>query len=189
MAGDVTTLLARWSDGDRDALDELVPLVYGELRHNAGAYLRRERDGHTLQPTALVHETWLRLVRQAHPSFEHRRQFYALAAQVMRRILIDHARATRADKRGGDQTRVACPSDIGTDAPAFEDLLSLDAALARLATANARQAQVIELRYFGGLNVEEAAGVLGVSPATVSRDQKVAEAWLGQAMADDGEQD
>lgn len=185
MAGDVTTLLARWGDGDRGALDELMPLVYGELRQNAGAYLRRERADHTLQPTALVHEAWLRLVRQGQPAFDHRRQFYALAAQVMRRILIDHARATRADKRGGGQVRVACSSDIGVDAPGFEDLLSLDSALARLAAVNARQAQVIELRYFGGLNVEEAADVLGISPATVSRDQRVAEAWLGQAMADD----
>jgi RNA polymerase sigma factor (TIGR02999 family) len=180
--GQVTTLLARWSSGDRDALDALMPVVYGELRKIADAYLRRERPGHTLQPTALVHEAWLRLVTQDQPDFAHRRQFFALAAQMMRRILVDHARRAAALKRGG--SAITVPLDEARDqggAPALE-LLALDQALDRLAALSARQARVIELRYFGGLNVEEAADVLSVSPATISRDQKMAEAWLSHAM-------
>jgi RNA polymerase sigma-70 factor (ECF subfamily) len=183
-AGDVTSLLQRWADGDRAALDALMPVVYAELRRIADAYLRRERSGHTLQPTALVHEAWLRLVGQDRPAFAHRKQFFGLAAQLMRRILVDHARAARADKRGGDMTRTDLPPDLAIPVPHVDDLLALDEALHQLAEVSPRQAQVIEMRYFAGLNVEELAGLLDVSPATISRDQKVAEAWLGQAMAD-----
>src|SRR6185295_6026525 len=154
-----------WAGGNHGALDTLMPVVYAELRKIADAYLQRERSGHTLQPTALVNEAWLRLVKTDDPSFAHRGQFFALAAQMMRRILVDHARALNADKRGGGAIRT-----------------TLDEALEQLARVSPRQARVIELRYFGGLGVEEMAGVLGVSMATVSRDQKTAEAWLGMAM-------
>jgi RNA polymerase sigma factor (TIGR02999 family) len=180
--GSLTHLLARWADGDRAALDRLVPLVYPELRKIADGYLRRERNGHTLQPTALVHEAWLRLVKQDHPVFEHRRQFYALAAQVMRRILVDHARALHAEKRSAG-VRTTWRHAPGTAAAETVDLLALDQALDRLAAASPRQAQVIELRYFGGLNLEEIAEILGVSSPTISRDQKTAEAWLGHVLA------
>jgi RNA polymerase sigma-70 factor (ECF subfamily) len=184
--GQVTALLRRWADGERDALDLLMPLVYSELRRIADAYFRRERPEHTLQPTALIHEAWMRMAGQSHPSFEHRKQFFALAAQVMRRILVDHARAARADKRGGDLVRTDLAGNLGAVRPPVDDLLALDEALTQLAGVSPRQARVIELRYFGGLNLDELAQVLDVSPATVSRDQKIAEAWLGQAMAGGG---
>ncbi|MGC4084792.1 MAG: ECF-type sigma factor [Vicinamibacterales bacterium] len=185
--GDVTRLLQLWSDGDRGALDDLMPLVYAELRRIADGYFARERAAHTLQPTALIDEAWMRMARQQRPSFDHRRQFYALAAQMMRRILVDHARAAGADKRGGEWTRTqldtALDASLGVDAPPLVDLLALDRALTRLAAVSPRQARVIELRYFAGLGVEDLAQLLDVSPATISRDQRVAEAWLGQAMA------
>ena len=181
--GQVTSLLHRWADGDRDALDRLMPIVYSELRRIADGYFRRERSSHTLQPTALIHEAWMRMARQGQPSFEHRKQFFALAAQVMRRILVDPARAARADKRGGDLVRTDLAVDVGAVRPVVDDLLALDEALEQLAGVSPRQARVIELRYFGGLNLDELAELLDVSPATVSRDQKIAEAWLGQAMA------
>ena len=180
--GQVTQLLHRWAAGDRDALDLLMPVVYGELRRIADGYFRRERPAHTLQPTALIHEAWMRMARQDNPSFEHRKQFFALAAQVMRRILVDHARAARADKRGGDRVRTDLNAGSGAVQPVVDDLLALDEALKHLADVSPRQARVIELRYFGGLNLDELAELLDVSPATVSRDQKIAEAWLGQAM-------
>ena len=180
---DVTELLVRWAGGDRAALDALMPVVYVELRKIADAYLRRERAGHTLQPTALVHEAWMRLVRQDQPSFEHRKQFFALAAQVMRRILVDHARAVHAEKRGGGAVKELPTISGAAVADSTVELLALDQALEQLARVSARQAQVIELRYFGGLNLEEMATLLGVSPATVSRDQRTAEAWLSHAMS------
>jgi RNA polymerase sigma factor (TIGR02999 family) len=182
--GDVTQLLARWANGDRAAHDGLMPIVYGELRQIADGYLRRERSGHTLQPTALVNEAWLRLARQDGLKFDHRKQFYALAAQAMRRILVDHARALAADKRGGGVEKTMLTADVSAGANRTIELLVLDEALERLARASPRQAQVIELRYFAGLTVEEIGDLVGVSPATVSRDQKTAEAWLGHAMSD-----
>ena len=182
--GDVTQLLGRWANGDRAALDALMSVVYGELRQIAGAYLNRERSGHTLQPTALVHEAWLRLVKQDQPSFEHRKQFFGLAATVMRRVLVDHARSANADKRGGGMVKTTAGVDDALDGSRLLDLLALDQALDQLARANERHARVIELRYFGGLNLEEMADVLGVSAATVSRDQRFAEAWLNHALAD-----
>jgi RNA polymerase sigma-70 factor, ECF subfamily len=184
--GAVTHLLTRWAEGDRAALDALMPIVYGELRKIADAYLRRERSGHTLQPTALVHEAWLRLMKQDQPSFDHRKQFYAFAAQVMRRVLVDHARAVNAEKRGGGSDKTALDQDHAVDIGAgrIVEFLALDQALTQLARVSARQAQVIELRYFAGLNLEEISDVLGVSPATISRDQRSAEAWLSHAMSD-----
>jgi RNA polymerase sigma factor (TIGR02999 family) len=184
--GEVTHLLARWAEGDRAALDALTPIVYGELRKIADAFIRRERSGHTLQPTALVHEAWLRLMKQDQPSFDHRKQFYALAAQMMRRILVDHARAVNADKRGGGSTRTELDPDHVVDIGAgrIVEFLALDQALTQLARVSARQAQVIELRYFAGLNLEEISSLLGISAATISRDQRSAEAWLSHVMAD-----
>lgn len=181
--GDVTRLLQRWSGGDRDALDALMPVVYSELRRIAEGYFARERSTHTLQPTALIHEAWMRMAKQQNPTFDHRRQFYALAAQMMRRILVDHARAAAADKRGGAHVFTTLEIEPGVAAPPFDDLLALDRALTRLAAVSPRQARVIELRYFAGLGLEDLAQLLDVSAATVSRDQRVAEAWLGQAMS------
>jgi RNA polymerase sigma factor (TIGR02999 family) len=182
--GHVTQLLARWADGDAAALEGLMPIVYTELHQIAGSYLRRERTGHTLQPTALVNEAWLRLVRTDGLHFDHRKQFYALAAQAMRRILVDHARAQAADKRGGGAEKTTLDADISTGANRTIELLALDEALEQLARVSPRQAQVIELRYFGGLTVEEVGDLVGVSPATISREQKTAEAWLGHVMSD-----
>jgi RNA polymerase sigma factor (TIGR02999 family) len=184
--GEVTQLLARWAEGDRAALDALTPIVYSELRKIADAFLRRERDGHTLQPTALVHEAWLRLMKQDQPSFDHRKQFYALAAQMMRRILVDHARAVNAEKRGGGSNKTDLDEDRVVDIGAgrIVEFLALDQALTQLSRVSARQAQVIELRYFAGLNLDEISELLGVSPATISRDQRSAEAWLSHVMSD-----
>jgi len=181
--GDVTQLLTRWAQGDRNALNALTPLVYGELRKIARGYLQSERSGHTLQPTALVNEAWMRLSRQDHPSFENRKCFFALAAQVMRRVLVDHARGARALKRGHGEGSIPLSEFAATDAMGLERFLVLDEALARLAGFSPRQAQVIEMRYFGGLNVEEVADLLEVSAATISREQRSAEAWLSQTMS------
>jgi RNA polymerase sigma factor (TIGR02999 family) len=183
----VTQLLAEWASGNRAALDALTPIVYRELRQIAGAYLSRERSGHTLQPTALVHEAWMRLANTDHPSFAHRKQFYALAAQIMRRILVDHARAANADKRGGGAIRTTLgAADAAAEGATIVDLLALDEALEQLRAVSERQARVVELRYFGGLTVEEIADLVGVSPATISREQKAAEAWLGHMIARHG---
>jgi RNA polymerase sigma-70 factor, ECF subfamily len=181
--GNVTQLLAQWANGDRDALDALIPVVYAELRTIADAYLRRERSGHTLQPTALVHEAWLRLVKQDPVGFEHRKQFYALAAQAMRRILVDHARSAAADKRGGGAAKTPLDEAVVPVADRHVELLVLDQAMEHLSRVSERQAQIIELRYFGGLNLEEIADLLDLSPATISRDQRSAEAWLNHRMS------
>lgn len=180
----VTALLIRWTDGDDAALNALMPIVYAELRKTADGLVRGDRD-RTLQPTALVHEAWMRLVRQDHLTFEHRKQFYGLVAQVMRRILVDHARAASADKRGGGAQLLSLDTsmDVGATGPTV-DLLALDDALARLSKLDARQAQVIEMRYFGGLTTDETAETLGISPSTVARAQRAAEAWLSAAMSD-----
>ena len=180
--GDITRLLGEWAKGNGGALDVLMPLVYAELRRIADGYLRRERTGHTLQPTALVHEAWLRFSGQDDLRFEHRTQFYALAAQIMRRILVDHARTVNADKRGGGARRIPLDELTLLAADRVEAFLALDEALQQLSRLNPRQAQVIEMRYFAGLNVAEMAGALGVSAATISRDQRTAEAWLNHVM-------
>jgi RNA polymerase sigma-70 factor, ECF subfamily len=184
-SGEVTRLLAGWAQGDTAALNSLAPIVYAELRKIADGYLRRERSTHTLQPTALVHEAWMRLVRQDRPSLESRKHFYALAAQIMRRILVDHARSVRSEKRGGDATRVELiPEMLHYDSAHADEFLALDQALTRLSAASPRKAQVIELRYFGGLEVQETAEMLGVSAATVTREQRTAEAWLSHSISD-----
>jgi RNA polymerase sigma factor (TIGR02999 family) len=183
VAEGVTELLEAWSGGDREALDRLVPLVYAELRRRARAQLARERGAHTLQPTALVHEAFLRLVDQRGARWQNRAQFYAVAAQVMRRILVDHARARAAAKRGGDAVRVALEAVEESGASPEVDILALHQTLERLAAQDERQARVVELRYFGGLSVEETAEVLGVAEITVKRDWAMARAWLYRELA------
>ena len=184
----ITQLLDDWSGGDRAALERLLPIVYGELRRLAGRELRRERTGHTLQPTALVHELYVRLVDQRRASWENRAQFFAVAAQLMRRILVDHARARLAAKRAGSSPRVSL--DEGGDAidetiaPAFE-VLAVDRALTRLATLDPEQARIVELRFFSGLSVEETAHVLERSPRTIKREWRLAKAWLYQQLRAD----
>jgi len=182
----VTDTFLRWRSGDPTALDDLLPRVYDELRALADAYMRRERAGHTLQPTALVHEAFLRLLRLPPGSVQNRIHFFALAAQAMRRILADHARRHRAAKRGGGAVRVPLELVEGgaPAAPAGDDVAAddLDAALEDLAKLDERQARVVELRFFGGLSIEETAEVLAVSTATVKRDWLVARAWLHREL-------
>jgi RNA polymerase sigma-70 factor (ECF subfamily) len=180
--GDVTRLLAQVRDGRTGASDELFARVHHELRRLAAGQMRNERRDHTLQPTALVHEAYLRLVDQREVSPENRAHFFGTAANVMRRILIDHARARHADKRGGDQVRVDLDEAAGVAAEHSDSLVELDAALDRLAGIDPRRARVVELRFFGGLTVEEIAGVMSVGPRTVDRDWRVARAWLRREL-------
>jgi RNA polymerase sigma factor (TIGR02999 family) len=181
--GGVTALLLAWGAGDRSALDALVPAVYGELRRQAARALRREAAGHTLQPTALVHEAFLRLVDHARVPWESRAQFFGVAARCMRQILVDHARTRGAAKRGGAAVPVAL-DEANVRAPeAAEEVLALDEALERLAVLDPEQARVVELRYFGGLTIAETAAALGVSPATVKREWAVASAWLRRELS------
>jgi RNA polymerase sigma factor (TIGR02999 family) len=174
----VTTLITNWREGDEKARDELFALVYKELRNLAQRYLRLERPGHTLQPTALVHELYLRLVASEPVIWQNRAHFFAIAAHTLRRILIDSARARRAGKRGGGEVKISLTSANGWVDPRDEDLLSLDQALVRLAELEPRAARVVELRFFGGLTETEVAEVLGLPAITVKRDWKVARAWL-----------
>jgi len=182
----VTQLLHAWGGGDVGALDQVVPLVYAELRRQAERYLRREDPGHTLQTTALVHEAYLRLVDQRSARWESRSQFFGVAAQLMRRILVDHARGHHAAKRGGSAIQV--PLEEGTAAAQERDvdLLELDEALTRLAVLDERQAKVVELRYFTGLGIEETAEALAISPATVKREWAMARAWLRRELGGAG---
>jgi RNA polymerase sigma-70 factor (ECF subfamily) len=183
-AADVTSLLARWQSGEEGARERAAELVYPELRRIAAAYLRRERAGHTLQPTALVHEAFIRLVQAGRLRFDGRQQFYALAAQLMRHILVDHARAALAQKRGGDAAKVSLEGiDLPDSRLAAGRFLELHDALDRLAAADPRKARIVELRHFGGLTLEESAALLGVSIATAHREQRFAEAWLSQALS------
>ena len=177
-SGGVTRLLRAWTRGDLAARDELVPLVYRELRRRAAAYLRRERRDHTLQPTALVHEAYLRLMGQTRTTWRNRAQFLAIAAQMMRRILVDHAREHRARKRPGAGLKVALDDRIGAVDPPEYELMLIDQALNELARVDARQAQIVELRYFGGLSEREVATALSLSRATVTREWQMARAWL-----------
>jgi RNA polymerase sigma factor (TIGR02999 family) len=175
---DVTELLHAWSAGDPDARDRLLPLVYAELRRRAAGYLRRERRGHTLQPTALVHEAYLKLVDQRRPQWRNRAQFFGVAAELMRRILVDRARARRAVKRSGQWTRVTVAEPPGVTLPVLPEVLDLDAALTRLAAFDARMSRIAELRFFGGLSLQETAEVMSLSIATIERDWQTARAWL-----------
>jgi RNA polymerase sigma factor (TIGR02999 family) len=174
----VTSLLRELAQGKQEAAGELMPLVYDELRRLAGRYMRRERENHTLQTTALVHEAYLKLVEQNSVNWQSRAHFFGIAAQIMRRVLIDHARGHLREKRGGGQPVVALDEALVFSPEQSSALVELDGALNRLAVMDARQARIVELRFFGGLTVEEAAEVLGISPKTVKRDWSVAKAWL-----------
>jgi RNA polymerase sigma factor (TIGR02999 family) len=179
---DVTGLLVRWRTGDREALDALTPLVYDELRRLAKSYLRRERPDHTLDGTALVHEAYMRLVDQRNVEWRNRNHFFALAAELIRRILVDHARARIAAKRGGANVKLSLDEAL---APADEkdlNILALDDALVALAKADPQQSRIVELRYFAGLTIEETADVMEISPATVKRDWTTAKAFLKREM-------
>jgi RNA polymerase sigma factor (TIGR02999 family) len=175
----ITRLLVEWSAGDRTALDQLLPLVYNDLKKLAGSHLRRERTGHTLQGTALVHEAFLRLVDQRDATWQNRVQFFGIASQVIRRILVDHARQRNAQKRGGEALRVTIDESIAVPAGGADfDVLALEDALEKLAALDERQSRIVELRFYGGLSVEDTAEALGLSPATVKRDWSLARAWL-----------
>lgn len=174
----ITRLLHAWSHGDADASDKLLALLYGDLKLRARRQLRRERRDHTLQPTALVHEAYLRLVRQEDVTWQNRAQFLGLAAVMMRRVLLDHGRGRGAGKRGGSWVRVPLEEDAGSAAATEAEMGDLETALDELALQDARQARLVELRVFGGLTYEEAAEVVGISPATARRDWTLARAWL-----------
>ena len=177
--GEVTGLLVAWNQGDPQAVERLMPLVYAELREIAERQFRRERAGHTLQPTAVVHEAYFKLVDQTRVTWKNRGHFFAIAAQAMRRILIDHARAREADKRGGGGTQVALDVGIASPEPASDlDLLALDEALVRLKALDEPQARIVELRFFGGLSIEQTAEALEISASSVKRDFRSARAWL-----------
>jgi RNA polymerase sigma factor (TIGR02999 family) len=177
-APDITRLLKAWREGSLEARDRLVPVVYDELRRRAAAHLRRERSGHTLQPTALVHEVYLRLANQDRADWQNRAQFFAVASQIMRRVLVDRARARKMAKRSGRWARVSLVEDVAHAAPRDVDVLDLDLALDELAAFDSRKARVAELRFFAGLSLEEIGPVLGTSVATTMRDWQAARAWL-----------
>jgi len=185
MANDtapVSELLRRWGDGDYDARDRLVPLVQRELRRRAAAYLRRERRDHTLQPTALVHEAYLRLLRDESVAWQNRAQFFAIAARLMRQVLVDHARERQAAKRPAAAVRVNLDDQIGAQPPLDCELLLLNQALDELASLDPRQAQIVELRYFGGMSEQDVAQVLSLSRSTITREWQTARAWLYRRM-------
>lgn len=180
--GDITALLGQWQSGSEQALNALTPLVYNELRRLAQSYLNRERPGHTLQGTALVHEAYLRLVDQRQVQWRDRNHFFALAAELIRRILVDHARSKHAEKRGGDQVKLSLEQGMDAPIPGDIDLIALDDALQVLGRTDPQQSRIVELRYFAGLKIEETAEVLQISPATVKRDWAVAKAFLKREM-------
>jgi RNA polymerase sigma factor (TIGR02999 family) len=183
-SGEVTRLLQDWSDGRREALDQLLPLVYDELRRLAHRYLTRERPGHTLQTTALVHEAYLKLIDQRSVNWQNHGQFFAISAQAMRRILIDSARRRTSGKRGSGGPKVSLDEAATISAEtANESLLALDLALQELEKIDPEQSKIVELRYFAGLTIEETAEVLKSSPATVKREWTMARAWLYQAIS------
>ena len=174
----VTQLLIQLTGGDRAVLEDLLPVVYDELRRLAASYLRRERPGHTLQPTALVHEAYMRLVDQTQVNWQNRAQFFGVAAQMMRRILVDHARQHNAEKRGHDFQKLSLDENIDKAVERSSELILLDDALQELAAVDEQKSRIVELRYFGGLTVEETAEVLGVTPITIKRHWRMAKAWL-----------
>lgn len=184
---EVTVFLKAWSGGDREAADRLMMLVYDEMRRLAASYLRQQRSDHTLQPTALVHEAYMKLIDVSQVNWQDRAHFFAVAAQTMRHILVDHARAVAADKRGGGAQKITLNEAVSfSNQPQNVDLLALDEALQKLAEQDAMQSRIVELRFFGGLTVEETAEVLRISPATVKREWSTARAWLFRRMRDEG---
>ena len=178
----VTQLLVELSNGNHAVVDALLPLIYDELRNLAANYLRRERRDHTLQPTALVHEAYLRLVDQRSVNWQNRAHFFGVAAQLMRRILVDHARAHNAEKRGHDFQKLSLDENIDKADERSAELIALDDALKELAEIDEQKSRIVELRYFGGLTVEETAEVLGVTPVTIKRHWRMAKAWLHGRM-------
>ncbi len=175
----ITQLLIAWGDGHPEALDQLVPLIYDDLRRLAARFMLRETPGHSLQPTALVHEAYVRLIDQERVRWRNRAHFFGVAASMMRRILVDHARARRAEKRGGDGERITLVADeVAAPEQNGIDVLDLHESLERLAAFDPQQSRIVELRYFGGLTIDEAAEVVGVSQATVVREWTIAKAWL-----------
>ncbi len=182
-ANEITGLLADWSKGDQSALERLVPLVYQELHKLAHSYLRDESPGHTLQPTALIHEAYLRLIDQNIQEWQSRAHFYGVAARLMRQILVEHARSRRAEKRGGGALKLSLDEALHYSREQAAELVALDDALTALAAIDERKCRVIELKYFGGLTVEETAEALGVSIPTVVRDTRMAQAWLHREMS------
>jgi len=181
-SNEVTVFLKRWSGGDRAAADRLMTLVYGEMRKLAASYLQRQRPDHTLQPTALVHEAYLKLIDVSQVDWQDRAHFFAVAAQTMRHILVDHARSVAAEKRGGGVRTIALDEAISFADRQEIDLLGLDEALTLLAKQDKQQSRIIELRFFGGMTIEETAAVIKISPATVKREWAVARAWLYRQM-------
>jgi RNA polymerase sigma-70 factor, ECF subfamily len=179
---DVTQLLEQLSRGNQDVLAELIPLVYDELRRLAAYHLRRERSDHTLQATALVHEAYLRLVDQRHVDWKNRSHFFGVAAHLMRRILLMHARRVHAAKRGGSAQRISLDEGVVFTREHSTELVALDELLTRLAALDPQQARIVELRFFGGLSVEETADLMTISPATVKRDWAMAKAWLAREL-------
>jgi RNA polymerase sigma factor (TIGR02999 family) len=182
QTGAVSRLLRAWGRGDLQARDDLMPVVYRELRHRAGAYLRRERQDHTLQPTALVHEAYMRLAGQERVAWQNRAHFFAIASQMMRRILVDYAREHEAAKRPGAGVKVMLDDRIGAAQPRACEFIAVDQALVELTRIDPRQGQIVELRYFGGLSEQEVAEVLSISRATVTREWQTARAWLYRRM-------
>jgi len=181
----ITELLVGYQGGDKEALDQLMPIVYDELRRQAARYLRREQAGHTLQTTALIHEAYVRLVDQRNVQWQNRAHFFGIAAQLMRRILVDHARTKKRVKRGGSKVQVSlADATVATTGPDL-DIVALDEALERLEKLDQQQSRVVELRYFSGLTVEETAEVMGISTATVKREGSVARTWLHRELSGD----
>jgi len=178
LSKQVSELLANWNKGDADAREALMPLVYDELRKLAASHLRRERSDHTLQPTALVHEVYLRLAEQKNVRWQDKSHFFGVTAQLMRRILVDHARSHMADKRGSGLPKVSLNEAIAMSRERPAELLALDESLTQLGSTDPQQGRIVELRVFAGLTIEQTAEVLGISPATVKRDWSLAKAWL-----------
>jgi RNA polymerase sigma-70 factor (ECF subfamily) len=181
-AAQFTELLKDLPSGNKDVLDQVLPLVYAELRRMADGYLRQERDGHTLQPTALVHEAYLRLIGQQQPNYQSRAHFCGVAAQVMRQILVDHARRRNAAKRGGGEAKLPLNEDLDYTAERGSELVALDDALFALAAEDRQKARLVELRFFGGLTAEESSEVTGLPPQTIYRELRVAQAWLQREL-------
>jgi RNA polymerase sigma factor (TIGR02999 family) len=181
-ANEVTQLLLDWSNGNKTAMEKLLPLIYGELRRIARNYLNREREGHTLQTTALVHEAYLKLIDQRSVHWQNRAHFFAIAAQAMRRILLDHARRHVTEKRGGEGRKISLDDAESPSLSPDENLIALDHALNKLAEIDPQASRIVELRYFGGLTVEETAEVMELSPRTVKREWAMARGWLYRAI-------
>ena len=179
---EITRILRAWSGGDREAVDDLMPLVYDELHKVAARYLRKQRQDHTLQPTALVNEAYLKLIDISSVSWQDRAHFFAVASQTMRHVLVDHARSKNRDKRGGGAQKLSLDEAVSFSKNQEVDLLALDESMRELAVMDEQQSRIVELRFFGGLTVDETAVVLHISPATVKREWRIAKAWLHNRM-------